>query len=74
MIKLRRVDDAIRRRYHWLADDLEDDMLIVEDELPTADKRVAVVIHDRLYVETIPVHLLSENEAIISYEEFTKLL
>jgi len=74
MIKLRKIDDEIRRRYHWLADDLEDDMLIAEDELPTTSRRVAVVIHNRLFVETIPVHLLSENEAIISYEEFMKLL
>jgi len=49
-------------------------MLIAEGELPTASRRVAVVIHDRFFVETILVHLLSENEAIISYEEFTKLL
>jgi len=73
MIKLRKVDE-VRKYYFWLANDLEDDMLIVEDELPKANRRVAVVIHDRLFVETIPVHLLSENEAIISYEEFMKLL
>jgi len=74
MIKLRRVDDEIRRRYHWLAEDLEDDLLIVDDELKTVSRRVAVVIHDRLFVKTIPVHLLSEDEAIISYEEFVKKL
>jgi len=73
MIKLRKIDDEIRRRYRWLADDFEDDLLIVEDELPREPRRVAVVIHDRLFVETIPVYLLSEDEAIISYEEFTKL-